>query len=574
MQQLSSSRLVITPSLQFLLDMVSSAENEVIIVSPWIKVSTLKKIIDVAGKDRNIKWKVLARGKHKDFCEEFSDIEAFQLMIENDCFDLRAIKRLHAKVYIVDRKSSLVTSANLTDGGMEINLEVGIASQDAIETSELIREIDKWFDDATPLDGKWLKEQQRKLLAFRKSKSLEPPSVSGNYPLADEDDKKIASGKYRELPLPEHWRPLLDCLKEKEIETPNRSDYLAMDNVTSLFVDFFEYLSIIPNGATHQKHLISWLVHKQTLDDIAQDEKSRQRISQKIGRPGVTSGEIWKSEEGEKFRQQIISFLTSSIGDAEVKASDVLSSTQLPSLKLSLHDVCQFICGMIENKIIVVNFQARITASNQFVVLDKDIYSILKELDRIFRLDYREFMDIDRFCRIGELENIDDMWFCSRFGILKHVYLSKDRKVGCRSWSLEALAEALAWELENRLSCHYWHYSEMGKALKQLSADFDNTSGHQINSRISNSQDKFHHAGSNGYWQLTSVGDGCRDNKEAIIHILHDIGMPLHYKEITRKLVERKRRVHDSTIYALLVREKDIFEQHGAGNFRLRKNTD
>ncbi len=209
MPNLFFKRLVTTPSLQFLLDMVSAARNEIIIVSPWIKHGTLQKIIDATQLNKNINWKVLTRCNHDDFCKGASDIDAFKLMIEKSSFDLRAINNLHAKDYIVDGALSLVTSANLTISGMEINPEVGIASQERTEISELKEKIDKWFSEATKLDRLWLDEEQKKLLDSKKDEPIEHPFDPTNYHHLDEKDKRNTGGIYSELPLPEVWIPLL-----------------------------------------------------------------------------------------------------------------------------------------------------------------------------------------------------------------------------------------------------------------------------------------------------------------------------------------------------------------------------
>ena len=90
-------RLVTTPSLDDLKKMVSVAKKEIIIVSPWIKFKTLQKIIEATKSNGNINWKVLTRSNHDDFCVGSSDIEAFELMIENSSFDFKGNKTIACK---------------------------------------------------------------------------------------------------------------------------------------------------------------------------------------------------------------------------------------------------------------------------------------------------------------------------------------------------------------------------------------------------------------------------------------------------------------------------------------------
>lgn len=356
--------------------MVSIAKNEIIIVSPWIKRNTLQKVIDATKKKKDINWKILTRGNHKDFCEGLSDIDAFELMIENGVFEIRSNVRLHAKVYIVDGEISLVTSANLTETGMLLNPEVGIASEDPGEIFELAKVVGEWFEEANPLDHLWLAEEKQKLSEFEKEENVALPFDPANYHNLDEKNKKRIGGKYRELPLPDVWKPLLDALKETE--TPPSCGYLTMDSLIPTFIDFFGYLEKIQNGERHHRHLIQWFIQKQTIETIAKVENiTKQRISQIIGKPGTDSGEIWKSEEGKRFARKLSLFLNGLVGETELRVSDVLSSTPLQPINLSHHDLCKFVCSMVEKGFITGNYHVKITPTNQFLVCNKHIYSIL-----------------------------------------------------------------------------------------------------------------------------------------------------------------------------------------------------
>jgi hypothetical protein len=86
-KQLSSfPKIVTTPSINFLEDMASIAENEICIFSPWIKQNTLKKIY--AKSKPGVHWKVVARGNIEDFLQGSSDIEAFRFIVEHLWFSL------------------------------------------------------------------------------------------------------------------------------------------------------------------------------------------------------------------------------------------------------------------------------------------------------------------------------------------------------------------------------------------------------------------------------------------------------------------------------------------------------
>lgn len=58
-------------------------------------------------------------------------------------FDLIHLPALHAKVYVADCRMAVVTSANLTDGGLSGNLEYGIA----FTTEAIVEEIRRDFEN-------------------------------------------------------------------------------------------------------------------------------------------------------------------------------------------------------------------------------------------------------------------------------------------------------------------------------------------------------------------------------------------------------------------------------------------
>jgi len=408
------------------------------------------------------------------------------------------------------------------------------------------------------------------MLSFKKNKPVEPSFYPTDYPHLEEDNEKNAGGKYREYHLPEGWKPLLDSLKETEL--PSHPDYLMVNDLIQVFIGFFEYIREIQGGERLQKFLVNRLVHKQTIKTISDEEISTERVSQKIGKRKNTPDNIWNSEEGKNFTRQVSLILNREIEKTELRVSDILSSTQMQPSGLSHFDICQFICGMIDKKIINGNYLAEITPTNQFLIFDKETYSTLKELDRIFRADYRKFMDLEKFCRLGELEKIDVLWFDPGFGVFKNLYLTNNGEIGCRKWSIVKLIEALAWELADKLDIYYWHFSEMREALKYLfPARCGKISVRHVESRLTSSPDKFQPAGSNGYWQLTNFGDGHHTNKDAIISIFHSAAdTSLHYKQVIKELGEMGRRVNEKSIYALLHRD-EAFEKLGRGRFRVIK---
>ena len=552
--------------------MVSNAKSDIFIASPWIKFTTLQKVIAATNQNENIKWKILSRANHDDFHSGASDIEAFKLMIENELFDVRAIKQLHAKVYMIDGASCLVTSANLTVSGMEISTEAGFASNDPDDLQELLDEFSSWFNQAHLLNKNWLNEEQKILSISRIRKPIEfSPFDPIEYHHPEEDDTPKPNGNYRKLPLPKTWIPTLDSLKE--IKNSQLSHSTINDLLTTIAA-FYEYVGTIYNGERTQKFLVSRFVHKRTLESIGNEYNiEKERISQIIGKRKNNPDNLWNSEEGRNLINKVSLFLNKVIEKSELTVSDVLSSAKEHSFGLSQLDLCKFVSGMIDEKIIAGNYEAKITSINQFLIYDTKICEILSKLDHIFHSDYQKFIDFEEFCQLGELGRITVAWFSPEFKIFKNLYLTKSEKIGDRNWNMEKTIKAIAWELADQIEYYNWHYSEMQKALRYIfPVRFENTSVDQVNTRLSQSPDKFQYAGSKGIWQLIDLGDGYRNNKEAITSIfLRSSNAPLNYKRIIEDLKGMGRRVNEGSIYALLERDNS-FVGIGQGIFQLREN--
>lgn len=106
--------------------MLQEARFEIIIMSPWIKRQTWNR---VKGPLRRFcrnggKLSVFMRASDSDYSLGLSD--NLQEEITELGGEVIAVDCLHAKIYMTDRREAIITSANLTKGGIENNYEGGI----------------------------------------------------------------------------------------------------------------------------------------------------------------------------------------------------------------------------------------------------------------------------------------------------------------------------------------------------------------------------------------------------------------------------------------------------------------
>jgi hypothetical protein len=110
-----------------LLDNALQADcSSVRIVCPFIKLGAARNLL-TRGKPGTIK--VITRFNLDDFASGVSDTSALRLLLRAGA-EIRGIMNLHAKLYLIGCGHVILTSANLTNGALRRNHELGIDAED------------------------------------------------------------------------------------------------------------------------------------------------------------------------------------------------------------------------------------------------------------------------------------------------------------------------------------------------------------------------------------------------------------------------------------------------------------
>jgi len=122
-----------------------------LICSPFISPNYLTDLIDIAKN--NVKVKVITSQGNKNFYSSTLWIlEKFQ---NTPNFESKLIGRLHAKIYISDKKFAIHGSANLTFGGLKTNIEQISILEEKNEINELKKIFEHiWKDDTEKIESK------------------------------------------------------------------------------------------------------------------------------------------------------------------------------------------------------------------------------------------------------------------------------------------------------------------------------------------------------------------------------------------------------------------------------------
>ena len=136
-------QIITNPATDIFIDLVKTSKEQ-LLASPFIKANVAKMILD--NKPNKAKISLLTNFKLTNFYRQSSDLSALRYFIENR-IKVRSYPTLHAKTYIFDSEHAIITSANLTLGGLQNNYECGILIEDTNTASHLKSEFLQIFQD-------------------------------------------------------------------------------------------------------------------------------------------------------------------------------------------------------------------------------------------------------------------------------------------------------------------------------------------------------------------------------------------------------------------------------------------
>jgi len=153
--------------LKTLQNLMKQTKGTMRVASPYVTDTQLMS----GMKDRE--RRLLTRASRMDFISRASSLESLITLIKAgvECRCVSNEHQLHAKVYLFDDQSAVVTSANLTQKALDQNIEVGIHVSGAT-VGQLINWFDGlWYDHSAPLDLAKAFELQKEIKADREEYS-------------------------------------------------------------------------------------------------------------------------------------------------------------------------------------------------------------------------------------------------------------------------------------------------------------------------------------------------------------------------------------------------------------------
>lgn len=124
------------------------------VVSPFVKEQVIRKM---QGQFDFNQFELITRFNLRDFASNVSSLEGLKFSVENGA-TVFGIRELHSKLYLFDDRSAIITSANLTSGGLINNYECGIYFTNTV----IIQTLHDYFDELKRIAEQKLSVQQCK----------------------------------------------------------------------------------------------------------------------------------------------------------------------------------------------------------------------------------------------------------------------------------------------------------------------------------------------------------------------------------------------------------------------------
>ena len=142
--------LIESPWIDRFTDLIKNTNESFLFTSPFIKLSTVNLLLK--NRKRDIEVKGITSFKLRSFERKASDLEALKTLLKIDKVKLRNFPKLHSKIYIFDSNTAVVSSANLTQGGLRRNFELGVLLKEEPIIKELKLLVEGLMTDSKTAD--------------------------------------------------------------------------------------------------------------------------------------------------------------------------------------------------------------------------------------------------------------------------------------------------------------------------------------------------------------------------------------------------------------------------------------
>lgn len=175
------TQLLPSPFHRELDEFINGIQNSCLICSPYVTdapVQSLLSALEKKGIADSVSLKMITNIALETVVKGATNIGSLmQIMQRIQKSELVYLPRIHAKVYVADNRSAIITSANFTAGGSYANLEYGIKVDDSKLVEQVIKDINAYASLGSTVSYKQLTDLQQNVLEIRNVIDAEQKSV-------------------------------------------------------------------------------------------------------------------------------------------------------------------------------------------------------------------------------------------------------------------------------------------------------------------------------------------------------------------------------------------------------------
>ncbi len=139
-------KFLLSPWKNEFIDVISKTRKELFMSSPFINVEGVRILSDAVQTKSSIEISLVTNLTTQNIVNGITEPAALlELYKQFDQVKISSLGRLHAKVYLIDCEIGIITSANLTSGGLVSNFEYGVLIDDKNVISTIKEDMLKYY---------------------------------------------------------------------------------------------------------------------------------------------------------------------------------------------------------------------------------------------------------------------------------------------------------------------------------------------------------------------------------------------------------------------------------------------
>lgn len=127
--------IIKSPWRNLFFELVRATERSIKVTSPFVKENVVNDIL--GSRHEGVKIDLVTSFKLANFYNGASDLTALDKVIR-DTGNVYNVHKLHSKVYLFDDVRAVITSGNLTNGGLLTNYEYGVLIEEPKKVAEVV----------------------------------------------------------------------------------------------------------------------------------------------------------------------------------------------------------------------------------------------------------------------------------------------------------------------------------------------------------------------------------------------------------------------------------------------------